>query len=88
MFTLLVTSLVPGWGDLAAILKVLLTTLVLTPLMAYFVLPWVTRILRPWLQRLPGWRFWPYFQSALTQLSVISNVYLKRLPCIHVNTRT
>ena len=56
MFTLLVTSLVPGWGDLAAILKVLLTTLVLTPLMAYFVLPWVTRILRPWLQRLPRLR--------------------------------
>jgi len=50
-FTLLVTWLVPGWSDLATTLKVLLTTLVLTPLMAYFVLPWVTRMLRPWLQK-------------------------------------
>ena len=53
VFTLLVTWLVPGWGDLATAWKVLLTTLVLTPLMAYFVLPWVTRMLRPWLQRQP-----------------------------------
>jgi hypothetical protein len=52
-FTLLVTWLVPGWSDLATALKVLLTTLALTPLMAYFVLPWVTRMLRPWLQRQP-----------------------------------
>ncbi|SDM47873.1 hypothetical protein SAMN05216368_10198 [Cryobacterium flavum] len=53
VFTLLVTWFVPGWGDLATALKVLLTTLVLTPLMAYFVLPWVTRMLRPWLQKQP-----------------------------------
>ncbi|MFC5930672.1 antibiotic biosynthesis monooxygenase [Cryobacterium melibiosiphilum] len=53
VFTLLVTWLVPGWGDLNTALKVLLTTLVLTPLMAYFVLPWVTRMLRPWLHRQP-----------------------------------
>lgn len=50
-FTLLITWLVPGWNDVPTILKVLLTTLALTPLMAYFVLPWVTRMLRPWLQR-------------------------------------
>jgi len=53
VFTLLVTWLVPGWNELATILKVLLTTIVLTPLMAYFVLPWVTRMLRPWLTRRP-----------------------------------
>ena len=46
VFTLLVTSLVPGWNDLATALKVLLTTLVLTPIMAYWVLPAVTRLLR------------------------------------------
>jgi len=50
-FTLLIAWLVPGWNDVPTILKVLLTTLALTPLMAYFVLPWVTRLLRPWLQR-------------------------------------
>jgi antibiotic biosynthesis monooxygenase (ABM) superfamily enzyme len=44
-FTLLVTMLLPGWNDLATALKVLLTTLVLTPIMAYWVLPAVTRLL-------------------------------------------
>ena len=48
-FTLLVTAFIPGWNDLATVLKVLITTLVLTPIMAYWVLPWVTRMLRPWL---------------------------------------
>jgi antibiotic biosynthesis monooxygenase (ABM) superfamily enzyme len=46
VFTLLVTSLLPGWNDLATALKVLLTTLILTPIMAYWVLPAVTRLLR------------------------------------------
>jgi len=45
-FTLLVTTLLPGWNDLATALKVLLTTVVLTPIMAYWVLPGVTRLLR------------------------------------------
>ncbi|SKA89050.1 hypothetical protein SAMN06295879_1142 [Agreia bicolorata] len=45
-FTLLVTTLLPGWNDLATALKVLVTTLVLTPIMAYWVLPGVTRLLR------------------------------------------
>jgi antibiotic biosynthesis monooxygenase (ABM) superfamily enzyme len=36
---------VPIW------LRVLVTTLVLTPIMTYTVLPWVTRMLRPWLAR-------------------------------------
>ena len=48
-FTLLVTAVIPGWNDLATVAKVLITTLVLTPIMAYWVLPWVTRMLRPWL---------------------------------------
>jgi hypothetical protein len=52
-FTLLIPALMPGWDSLATPLRVLLTTLALTPLMAYFVLPWITRMLRPWLQRQP-----------------------------------
>ena len=50
-FTLLVTTFVPGWNGLPTALKVLLTTMVLTPIMAYWVLPRVTALLRPWLQR-------------------------------------
>lgn len=53
-FTLLLPWLVPGWNDLPTVLRVLLTTLTLTPIMTYFVLPWITRMLRPWLQRQPG----------------------------------
>ena len=52
-FTFLVTTFVPGWSDLWIVVKVLLTTFTLTPLMAYLVLPWITRMLRPWLQRQP-----------------------------------
>jgi len=52
-FMLLVTTFVPGWSDLWVVAKVLLTTLVLTPLMAYVVLPWITRMLRPWLHKQP-----------------------------------
>lgn len=50
-FTLLVTLTLPAWADLATALKVLITTVVLTPIMAYWVLPAVTRMLRPWLNR-------------------------------------
>ncbi|WP_127794615.1 antibiotic biosynthesis monooxygenase [Agromyces sp. LHK192] len=42
-------SPVPGWNDLPLWLRVLATTLVLTPIMAYWVLPFVTRALRRWL---------------------------------------
>lgn len=45
------TNPIPGWGTLDIWLRVLATTLVLTPIMAYWVLPWVTRMLRPWLQK-------------------------------------
>jgi antibiotic biosynthesis monooxygenase (ABM) superfamily enzyme len=44
-------SPVPGWNDLPIWLRVLGMTLVLTPLMTYWVLPWVTRVLRTWLDR-------------------------------------
>ncbi|WP_019181531.1 antibiotic biosynthesis monooxygenase [Microbacterium yannicii] len=42
---------VPGFGDWPLVFRVLLATLLLTPVMTYAVLPWVTRALRPWLQR-------------------------------------
>ncbi len=51
VFTLLVTAFVPGWADLPTLAKVLATTLVLTPVMTYWVLPAVTRLLRSWLLR-------------------------------------
>ncbi|WP_369824049.1 hypothetical protein [Frondihabitans sp. PAMC 28766] len=38
-------------------LKVFVTTIILTPIMAYWVLPLATRVLRPWLnapRRQPG----------------------------------
>jgi antibiotic biosynthesis monooxygenase (ABM) superfamily enzyme len=42
---------VPGFAEWPLIARVLLTTVLLTPVMTYAVLPWVTRMLRPWLQR-------------------------------------
>ncbi|MBV0893771.1 antibiotic biosynthesis monooxygenase [Microbacterium sp. NC79] len=42
---------VPGFELLPMPVRVLISTLVLTPIMAYWVLPWVTRMLRPWLHR-------------------------------------
>jgi antibiotic biosynthesis monooxygenase (ABM) superfamily enzyme len=48
-FTLLVTTFVPGWNDLPTALKVLLTTTALTPLMTYWILPFVTARLKNWL---------------------------------------
>ncbi|MGM7678524.1 antibiotic biosynthesis monooxygenase [Microbacterium sp. A94] len=50
LFSLAMTP-VPGWGELPLWLRVLVTTLVLTPIMTYWVLPWVTRALRSWLAR-------------------------------------
>lgn len=44
-------SPIPGWNELPIWLRVLTTTLVLTPIMTYWVLPWVTRALRHWLAR-------------------------------------
>jgi antibiotic biosynthesis monooxygenase (ABM) superfamily enzyme len=51
LFTWLFTRFVPGWDGVPLVLKVLISTLVLTPVMAYWVLPWVTRRLHGWLHR-------------------------------------
>ncbi|MET3565258.1 antibiotic biosynthesis monooxygenase (ABM) superfamily enzyme [Leifsonia sp. 563] len=51
LFTTLVTSFVPGWHELWPIATVLITTLCLTPTMTYLLLPFVTRLLQPWLRR-------------------------------------
>lgn len=48
-FTYVTTLLIPGWTNLAILPRVLITTLTLTPIMAYWVLPLATRLLRPWL---------------------------------------
>ena len=50
-FTLLAVALIPGWRSFWPLLTVLVSTLVLTPVMTYWVLPFITRMLRPWLQR-------------------------------------
>ncbi len=42
---------IPGFDVLPLPLRVLISTLILTPIMAYWVLPWVTRMLRPWLHK-------------------------------------
>ncbi|WP_235008210.1 antibiotic biosynthesis monooxygenase [Microbacterium timonense] len=42
---------VPGFAEWPLVARVLLSTVLLTPVMTYAVLPWVTRMLRPWLQR-------------------------------------
>lgn len=44
---------IPGFAELPLVLRVLSTTILLTPVMTYVVLPWVTRRLRPWLQNRP-----------------------------------
>ena len=49
VFTLLV-SLLPVWGVVPLVARVLITTVVLTPVMTYVVLPFVTARLRPWLE--------------------------------------
>lgn len=53
VFSLLV-ALLPVWGAVPLALRVLITTVVLTPVMTYLVLPFVTARLRPWLERGPG----------------------------------
>lgn len=50
VFTYLMSP-VPGWDALPIWLRVLLTTATLTPIMTYWVLPRVTRMLRSWLAR-------------------------------------
>jgi antibiotic biosynthesis monooxygenase (ABM) superfamily enzyme len=50
-FTYIATYLIPGWHQLWPLATVLITTLCLTPTMTYILLPFVTRLLQPWLQR-------------------------------------
>lgn len=55
-FTVLVAALVPAFRGLPLVLQVLLSTLVLTPIMSFWVLPWVTGRLQGWLHRPPRGR--------------------------------
>jgi antibiotic biosynthesis monooxygenase (ABM) superfamily enzyme len=48
-FTALMGWLVPAFGELDVVLRVLITTAVLTPVMSFWVLPWVTARLAGWL---------------------------------------
>ena len=50
-FTLLAIAVVPGWRSFWPLLTVLISTLILTPIMTFWVLPFITRMLRPWLHR-------------------------------------
>lgn len=47
----LLLGLIPGFPDLAVILRLLIVSLILTPIMVAFVLPFVTQLARPWLLR-------------------------------------
>jgi uncharacterized protein len=51
VFTVLVVLAFPWWPTLDVLPRILITTLVLTPIMTYWVLPFVTRMLHPWLIR-------------------------------------
>jgi antibiotic biosynthesis monooxygenase (ABM) superfamily enzyme len=48
-FTALMGWLVPAFGELDVVLRVLITTAVLTPVMSFWILPWVTARLAGWL---------------------------------------
>jgi antibiotic biosynthesis monooxygenase (ABM) superfamily enzyme len=52
IFTLLVSQL-PWWDDLGTVLHVLISTLTLAPIMTFWVLPFVTRLIRGWLYPAP-----------------------------------
>ena len=43
--------MVPTFADWPLALRVCVSTLIFTPIMVFWVLPWVTRMLRPWLTR-------------------------------------
>lgn len=51
IFMLLVTTFVPFWHALPVIAATLISTLILTPIMTFWVLPFVTGLLQPWLHR-------------------------------------
>ena len=45
--------MVPTFADWPLALRVCVSTLIFTPIMVFWVLPWVTKTLRPWLLRAP-----------------------------------
>jgi antibiotic biosynthesis monooxygenase (ABM) superfamily enzyme len=51
LFASVASAFVPGWHTLWPLATVLITTLCLTPIMTYVLLPFVTRLLQPWLRR-------------------------------------
>ncbi|MGC5172320.1 antibiotic biosynthesis monooxygenase [Microbacterium sp. DT81.1] len=53
LLALWLLGFIPGFAELPLVVRVLSTTILLTPVMTYVVLPWVTRRLRPWLQKRP-----------------------------------
>jgi uncharacterized protein len=44
-------TMLPGFAELPLVVRVAISTALFTPVMVFFVLPWVTRMLRPWLHR-------------------------------------
>jgi antibiotic biosynthesis monooxygenase (ABM) superfamily enzyme len=48
LFTILV-SFIPGWDAIGTFLHVLISTLILAPIMTFWVLPFVTRLISGWL---------------------------------------
>ena len=53
LLALWLLGFVPGFAEWPLVLRVLITTILLTPVMTYLVLPQLTRFLRPWLQKSP-----------------------------------
>jgi antibiotic biosynthesis monooxygenase (ABM) superfamily enzyme len=49
VFTLIVSATVPFWPTFPLVPKVFVTTVVLVPIMTFWVLPYVTKLIRPWL---------------------------------------
>jgi antibiotic biosynthesis monooxygenase (ABM) superfamily enzyme len=55
--------LVPAFAHVAILPRVLITTVVLTPIMTFWVLPFVTKLIRPWLLAPPRQRRQPHRQQ-------------------------
>jgi uncharacterized protein len=56
LLNLVFGSVFPWWASFPMLPKILLSTVILTPIMTYWVLPLATRVLRPWLLRQPRTR--------------------------------
>jgi antibiotic biosynthesis monooxygenase (ABM) superfamily enzyme len=57
-FTVLMGWLVPAFAELHVVARVLISTAILTPVMSFWVLPWVTARLTGWLHAPPRNRRW------------------------------